>query len=492
MEFVPGLAVNLGVAGMSFLAISTRVSAALVAIACAAGHVASAQEDADESTSGALPGLSASERTFADALAHYCRGLMAEVSDPGSGESLAELEEAFRLNPGQMDITLRLAGRYQSAGRTNDLLRVLQAGGARYPADINLHYYLGGVYHVTGQYDKALAEHGRLIQRHPENVAGYLGELQVYLQQKDEKKALAVVSDGLRNATNSEGLVTICRQFGAASVAAGDWDRGVKWFSLVRAAMPDDLSGFLMLLEAYLRKGDKAGAAALLLTTPAKYKDNPRFDYVVARHYLGTGNFKEAMERFERVEKSQGPLEGRDGLRDSVYYHQFGIACERSGHTELAEKQFEQSLEMDAKNAEALNYIAYMWAERAVNLDKALEYIKRALEDDKENPAYLDTLGWIYFKQGKTDPALAEISKAHALMPDEAVIADHMGDILQARKETGKAVAMWKASFMSDPGSRSVEKKLKEQGIDTDKLREEAKAARKARPAVVKEVPGEE
>lgn len=464
------------------LTMSTRTTVTvLMALAFAAGRTVWADEEAQGNDANRPHGLSASEVTFSDALAHYCRGLIAENADPASGEAEAQLEEAFRLDPGQIDTTLRLASRYQVSGRTNDLLRVLRAGCDRNPDDIGLRYCLGGAYQAAAQLDKALAEYRRLVERHPRNAAGYFGETQAYLLKNDWKRALDVLGTGIEAVTNSESLVAVCREFGTICRTAREWDHAVRCFSMLRVRNPDDPAGFLNLLEAYLRRGDKGNAAALLRKTPAKFRDSPRFDYVVARHYLATGNYKEALDCFERVEKAPDTAAGKDDLRDSAYYHQYGVACERCGRVEMAEKQFEKSVEMDAKNGESLNYLAYMWAERAANLDKASEYARRAVAGDPDNPAFIDTLGWIYFKRGMIDSALEQVAKAHEMMPEEPVIADHLGDILLARKETEKAIARWKESFLMDSDSVGVAKKLQAYGIDIRQLRKEAKAARASR-----------
>lgn len=457
---------------------ATRIAVTGVVLAVFTGRAADGQEFDDISVPSKR--LTEGELKFADALAHYCRGLIAEVTDSDPTAVTAQLEEAFRLDPGQLDVTIRLASRYQFSSRTNDLLLVLQSGCARNPDAISLHYYLAGVYQLTAEYDKALVEYGRLITRNPQNAAGYFGKTQTYLAMKDEKKAFAVLSGSLGMVTNSDSLMVMCNQFGLAYLGAGRWDDAVKCFKIIRAGRPDDLGVFLNLLEAYLRRGPLEGAQAHMLTIPAQYKDNTRFYYVVARHFLLTAYYKDALQYFERVETRLGPLKTGDTLRDSLYYHQYGIACERAGLTDKAEKQFELSVELDEKNAESLNYLAYMWAERAVNLDKAMAYVTRALKVNPVSPAFLDTLGWIYFKQGKSVSALEQVERAHELLPAEAVITEHLGDILFAMKDKAKAILRWRESFLLDSSSATVAKKLKDGGVDVEKLRKQSAAAKKS------------
>ncbi|MEI6218005.1 MAG: tetratricopeptide repeat protein [bacterium] len=459
---------------------ATRFAAAVLILAILTGRSDGATAPVGDDVTAQSPSLSDSEIRHAAALAHYSCGLIAYSTNPVSEEAKVQLEEAFKLDPGQMDVTLRLALHYQSRGMTNDLLRVLQCGCEKNPGDIGLRYYLASVYQAAALYDNAVAEFSRIIKLQPRNAAGYFGVTQAHLLREDERGALSSLRNGLRNSTNNECLIAVCGQIGAASVVAGKWDEAVECLTLLRTIEPDNAGAFLNLLDAHLCNGDTKGAKSLLRLTPAKYRGSMQFNYIIARHLLGAGQYKEALAYFDKIGKSPGDFKGADDFRDSVYYHRYGVACERSGKYEIAVVQFEKSIQMDGKNAESLNYLAYMWAERSENLDRAVEYVKRALDASPANPAYLDTLGWIYFKQHKIDSALEQVENAHDLLPGEAVIADHLGDILQARKETAKAVSVWKESFLIDSGSADVARKLKEYGVDMRRLRREAKAAQEA------------
>jgi predicted Zn-dependent protease len=112
-----------------------------------------------------------------------------------------------------------------------------------------------------------------------------------------------------------------------------------------------------------------------------------------------------------------------------------------------------------------------MWAEKNVNLEPALDYIRHALDFEPDNGAYLDTLGWVLFKQGKYGAALENIQNARALMPHDPTIQEHLGDVLSALGRKKEALEAWKQSFLRGNANPAVEKKLREQGIDTEKLR---------------------
>src|SRR5690606_3703990 len=94
-----------------------------------------------------------------------------------------------------------------------------------------------------------------------------------------------------------------------------------------------------------------------------------------------------------------------------------------------AERHLRAILEIDPNDHNALNFLGYLWADKDVNLDEARVLVERALELDPENPYYLDSLGWVYYRQGDGEKAVEYIRRALVNMTtDDAVLRDHLGD----------------------------------------------------------------
>ncbi len=102
-------------------------------------------------------------------------------------------------------------------------------------------------------------------------------------------------------------------------------------------------------------------------------------------------------------------------------------------------------------NSALLNFAAYLWAERSVHLNKALHFVNRALALEPENPAYLDTKGWILHRKERNYEALQYLLKASAHDNQEPVILDHTGDVLLAVGDDALAVEFWKRSYQINP-----------------------------------------
>ncbi len=116
-------------------------------------------------------------------------------------------------------------------------------------------------------------------------------------------------------------------------------------------------------------------------------------------------------------------------------------AYERDGQHAQAERTFRTLLAEAPADARALNYLGYMLADRGEKLEEAVELITRALALDRDNPSYLDSLGWAYYRQRRFEDARDPLERAAKAMPEESVVQDHLGDLYLAMKRYGDAAA---------------------------------------------------
>jgi tetratricopeptide (TPR) repeat protein len=158
------------------------------------------------------------------------------------------------------------------------------------------------------------------------------------------------------------------------------------------------------------------------------------------------------------------------------FYFLYGAACEQAGYPDQAVVLLKQCVEMDPQHAPALNYLAYFWADRSMELDRALEYVQRALEQDPESGAYIDTLAWIHYRQGFFEKAQDVIQRALTQEPSEAEILDHAGDICEALNQSDTALAYWRKAFILNPTRPGLREKLLNRKMDLDPLQKEADA----------------
>ncbi len=115
--------------------------------------------------------------------------------------------------------------------------------------------------------------------------------------------------------------------------------------------------------------------------------------------------------------------------------------------------QFRKVRGLNPKHAGALNYLGYMLADRNVRLDEAYQLVKQALDLEPDNGAYLDSLGWVFYRQGKLDQAEGLLQRAVQQQPDPTV-HDHLGDVYFKEGKIREAIAQWQASLKEFKASR--------------------------------------
>ncbi len=117
---------------------------------------------------------------------------------------------------------------------------------------------------------------------------------------------------------------------------------------------------------------------------------------------------------------------------------------------EQAEADLRMIIEEQPQNAVALNALGYIITTRSDRYAEARDYIQRALEIDPENPAILDSMGWVLYQLGQTEEALKYLSRAWEAFADPEVAA-HFGEVLWQTGEQEQARVIWEEGFEQDP-----------------------------------------
>ena len=193
---------------------------------------------------------------------------------------------------------------------------------------------------------------------------------------------------------------------------------------------------------ALLNSGDMDGAESAARAARAANPNDVRVLYVLGVALEARNAFDEALPVLEQA--------SRLAPDNASVQYQYGGALDRTGRTADAEKTFRRIIEKNPRNAAALNYLGYMLAERGESLDEAIGLIQRALDIEPENPSFLDSLGWAYLRQGKTDLADRPLTAAADREPGNSVIQDHLGDLRLAQRRKSEAVAAWQRALSGD------------------------------------------
>ncbi|MEW6009476.1 MAG: tetratricopeptide repeat protein [Candidatus Omnitrophota bacterium] len=224
---------------------------------------------------------------------------------------------------------------------------------------------------------------------------------------------------------------------------------------------PDNLQARTLLAFLYTAVGEQQLAEIqyeLILKQASKESpQNLEVQQYLGQLYFQQRKFEKATECFDSILK----IEPKN-IEAKLYT---GLIYDETGRRELAIKEFKSILEIEADNADALNALGYIYAEESINLDEAENLINRALEQYPENPAYIDSLGWVYFKKNQLEKAREKLEEAVALIEDMTVF-DHLGDVYARLGEKDKAKEIWQKAIKIKSEDKNliekIENKIKE------------------------------
>ena len=169
---------------------------------------------------------------------------------------------------------------------------------------------------------------------------------------------------------------------------------------------------------------------------------NPSFHhyYDLAVFLKSNKNYKEAVKYFSLA---LNELENENYLIPDILDGR-GSSYERLGMWEEAEKDLKESLKISPDQPFVLNYLAYSWLEKKINIDQAIQMLTKANELYQDNGYIIDSLGWGFYLSNDYVKAKKYMRRAVELMPFDPVINDHYGDILWKLDEKIQARYFWK------------------------------------------------
>lgn len=223
---------------------------------------------------------------------------------------------------------------------------------------------------------------------------------------------------------------------------------------------PADPRRYTNLIQLSLRAGD---ADSAVLHAEEAGKVFPRlleFAFFKALALTESGRYEEAVRLFESVEVEAAI--SRPEILNSDFYFSYGRSAEQAGRLAKAEEALRKSIERDpANSARACNYLGYLWAERGENLEEAETLIRSAVDSEPDNGAYLDSLGWVYFKKGLHEQAFKALTRAVELLKTEdAIVLDHLGDVCEKLGKFSEAVCHWQRALLLEPKNATIAAKL--------------------------------
>ena len=139
-----------------------------------------------------------------------------------------------------------------------------------------------------------------------------------------------------------------------------------------------------------------------------------------------------------------------------------GVAYERTGEWDKAEKDLLASLEASPNQAYVINYLAYSWIEKGIKIKKSLEMLEKANNLRSNDPFIIDSLGWALFKLKRYKESKDYLQLAVRLMPADPIVNDHYGDVLWKNGKKLQARYYWNYVLNLEKTEKDLREKIKE------------------------------
>jgi tetratricopeptide (TPR) repeat protein len=198
-----------------------------------------------------------------------------------------------------------------------------------------------------------------------------------------------------------------------------------------------------------LMKKDDRTAAFRILDEAAQKERSEALDVEFAKAAL-LEDMGKPTEAIALLQLALERFPDHPGLR-----YQIALIQDKAGFTRESVKSFESLLKDRPDDASLLNALGYSLADRNQKLPRAETLIRKALEASPDNPAFLDSLGWVRFRRGDLAGALPYMERAYRIFPDSE-IASHWGEVLWASGKQSEARALWARSLARSPDSKPL------------------------------------
>lgn len=314
------------------------------------------------------------------------------------------------------------------------------------PSHLLARYTLAGVLEEKREYEKAIEQWKHLVEL-PDNAkeaearkAEYWAHLGfAYGELERPEDSIAAFRTAAELSGSGERFVTFYIQSLLGAEHLGEAERAL---SDARERLPS--SRRIQMLEAKALDVRGAGEVALekALALSNEEPENGLLVQGVIEIYQNQKRFAEAVAFLkDKLEASPD---------STALMFQLGAMSERQGNYAEAEVYFRKILEKQPDSGAALNYLGYMLADRDRHLKESLGFVQRALQQDPYNGAYLDSLGWVYFKMGELELAEKNLLKAIESLRLTGVVYDHLGDLYFEKGHRDKAVQFWRKALDQD------------------------------------------
>jgi len=423
-------------------------------------------------------------------------------------------EKALAEEPENLDVRRAYAEALLRRGKTAEartqLERVLKAD----PEDGNSHLRLGELERQEGSFDSARRELERAKTLMPDNPEVQYQQVLLEDAVGNDDKAIEILQGVVKQTERPQGHYTAAEahnravfleRLGSIYRNQEKYDRALETFrQLLTLGDSEAPQGEALIIETLRLQREPQQALQAADAAVQKYPKDRALVALRARLLAEQGRIEEAIPALQGLLKG-GPSDRETYLTIAEVYSQakrysdaeaavrqslaltpkaedqefarfmLGSVYERQKKYDLAEEEFKKVLSANPLNAPAANYLGYLLADRGVRLEESVKYIQKALQVEPNNGAYLDSLGWAYYKMNRPDLAQPPLEKAARLISNDPTILEHLGHVYVRLGKKQEAQQEWERALKEWPNAVGSEFDA-EQAANLQKQLDELKA----------------
>ncbi|MDZ7332911.1 MAG: tetratricopeptide repeat protein [candidate division KSB1 bacterium] len=446
----------------------------------------------------ALASIYHAQQRFQDAEIVYRKILQLDPSDIETRYALIALymaqqkdlkvanqyEELLQLGYGNPEMLLRLANIYLENQLFDKSEKKFLEFYQQYPEDERAYLGMAKYYLTRSDTAAAIDWYQRGLNRDA-SFGTCLEELnEIYAKQKRWEEAIQTIEQTIaRDSLRIENYLRL----GELHFDRGDTARSIEQFEQIVKRFPNDFRAYFSIGSIYFQSNRMDAAIPWLKKSVELNKEFPRgwillgFSYLRSQQTeMAETHFREAVDALpdhpdinfflgsvlnqrHKSDEAVPYLEKSIALKSNYAVDALGtlamIYDEKKMH-QKSDSLYEIALRAKPNDPLLMNNYSYSLSVRGIKLQEALTMAQQAVAVDSTNGAYLDTLGWIYFKMGDYQKALEYISRAVQYRDNSAEVMEHLGDVYEKLNDLENARLYWKRALELDEKRIEVRKKL--------------------------------
>ncbi len=366
--------------------------------------------------------------------------------------ALEQYQELLEAEPENPDLYLRVSQIQRQKGRFDEAWKALRKAQEIAPESLEIKYNIVLLLESEERADEAIQElqklladtekpSGQYTARERQNRALFFEQLGMlyragerHAESRQAFQSMGEADPGSKNRALAQ-IVDTYR-------AARDYEGARRASQQALTEFPDSRPLAVQRATVLAETGEAAEGAKILKKLLTGESGDREILLTMAQIYEKGKRYDDAIDAIEKAEK----LSPTEGEKLGVLFTH-GSVLKRAKRFEQAEAKFREVLKLDPDNTSALNYLGYMLADLNKSLDEAHDMIQKALDREPDNGAFLDSLGWVYYRQDKLDLAERYLVRSLEKIKTDPVVRSHLGDVYLKQGKFEKAKEQWELAL---------------------------------------------